>query len=373
MSRIRDVWSVNLEAEMRTIRDLVDSYPYIAMDTEFPGVVARPIGSFKTSSDYHYQTMRCNVDLLRIIQVGITLADEEGSFPQDAATWQFNFRFSLATDMYAPESIELLQKSGFDFARHEEYGIDPNDFAELMITSGLVLNPDVKWLSFHSGYDFGYYVKLLTAQSLPPAEDVFFDELNMWFPHVYDIKFMMRACKSLKGGLQDIADDLGVLRIGTSHQAGSDSLLTASVFFKMRELFFEDQIDDDEYSGKLYGLGQTFTSPNGMVDPGRNGATIAEREDRAVPLANAAANVAAAAAAAGIGMRDGRSGTPAPGSAGLGGGGGGQHVMGMGMGMGSLPTPALGGAMPTPLPAGTTYGPMSANAQYIRTSIVGGR
>ena len=68
---------------------------YVLQDTEFPGVVARPIGSFKTSSDYHYQTMRCNVDLLKIIQVGITLADEDGNYPQDVSTWQFNFHFSV--------------------------------------------------------------------------------------------------------------------------------------------------------------------------------------------------------------------------------------------------------------------------------------
>ena len=52
-------------------------------------------------------------------------------------------------DMYSPESIELLQKSGIDFQRHEEIGILPNDFAELMITSGMVLAPETKWISFH--------------------------------------------------------------------------------------------------------------------------------------------------------------------------------------------------------------------------------
>ena len=110
--------------------------------------------------------MRCNVDLLKIIQVGLTLADEEGNYPQDVTTWQFNFLFSVkyvkplgrlqrfwrrwsSDDMYAPESIELLQKSGIDFQRHEEIGILPNDFAELMITSGLVLAPETKWISFH--------------------------------------------------------------------------------------------------------------------------------------------------------------------------------------------------------------------------------
>jgi hypothetical protein len=52
-------------------------------------------------------------------------------------------------DMFAPESVELLQKSGIDFLRHEEIGIIPNDFAELMITSGLVLTDETRWISFH--------------------------------------------------------------------------------------------------------------------------------------------------------------------------------------------------------------------------------
>jgi CCR4-NOT transcription complex subunit 7/8 len=56
--------------------------------------------------------------------------------------------------MYSPESIELLQKSGLDFARHEEQGINPDEFAELLITSGMVLNEDIKWIGFH-----GYVVR----------------------------------------------------------------------------------------------------------------------------------------------------------------------------------------------------------------------
>lgn len=65
-----------------------------SQDTEFPGIVARPIGSFKTGSDYHYQTMRCNVDMLKIIQLGVTLCDEDGHSPE-GMTWQFNFQFNL--------------------------------------------------------------------------------------------------------------------------------------------------------------------------------------------------------------------------------------------------------------------------------------
>ncbi|KAI0301166.1 CAF1-domain-containing protein [Multifurca ochricompacta] len=272
MTPIREVWAPNLDLEMRNIRDLIDKYPYVALDTEFPGVVARPIGTFKTSSDYHYQTMRCNVDLLKIIQIGLTLSDDDGDYPQEVSTWQFNFHFSINEDMFAPESVELLQKD-WD---------TPNDFAELMITSGLVLTDETRWISFHSGYDFGYFIKLLTALSLPTTEEDFFEKLHKWFPVSYDMKTMMRAVKGLKGGLQDVADDLGVMRIGPSHQAGSDSLLTASTFFKMRELYFREHVDYAEFNGKLYGLGETFSQTNGPPDPGRGGATPAEREDRRV-------------------------------------------------------------------------------------------
>jgi CCR4-NOT transcription complex subunit 7/8 len=133
-------------------------------------VVARPIGTFRTSSDYHYQTLRCNVDLLKIIQLGVTFADENGNLPDNACTWQFNFRFNLrylstklhqasnvlfcllylfSDDMYAQDSIDLLTKSGIDFQKHKDYGIDVEHFGELLISSGFVLLDDVKWISFH--------------------------------------------------------------------------------------------------------------------------------------------------------------------------------------------------------------------------------
>ncbi|KAK9763306.1 CCR4-NOT core DEDD RNase subunit [Basidiobolus ranarum] len=270
---IKEVWAENLGQEMSYLRDLVEKYPYLAMDTEFPGVVARPIGTFKSSADYHFQTLRCNVDLLKLIQLGITLADERGNLPPGACTWQFNFKFNLSDDMYAQDSIDLLTKSGIDFKKHEEFGIDVHHFGELLISSGFVLFKDVKWISFHSGYDFGYLLKVLTCCPLPADEKEFFELLRIYFPCIYDIKYLMKSCKNLKGGLQDIADELQVPRIGPQHQAGSDSLLTCSTFFKMRQIFFDDHIDDEKFLGHLYGLGSgnnssaNSTTPNPMPTP----------------------------------------------------------------------------------------------------------
>lgn len=52
--------------------------------------------------------------------------------------------------MYAPDSIELLEHSGIDFNELSLRGIDVAYFGELLITSGLVLFKDIKWISFHS-------------------------------------------------------------------------------------------------------------------------------------------------------------------------------------------------------------------------------
>jgi len=264
---IVDVWAKNLHEEIAKIQEIVDDYPYVAMDTEFPGVVARPIGCFKNSHDYHYQTLKCNVDLLKIIQLGITFCDNEGYVYPGACTWQFNFKFNLSEDMYAQDSIDLLAKSGIDFKEHDAKGIDVQEFGELLMTSGIVLNEDVRWISFHSGYDYGYLLKILTCEPLPKEEADFFEVLKTYFPCVYDVKYLMKSCETLKGGLQKVAEALELERIGPQHQAGSDSLLTAATFFKMKELFFEDNIDDDKFMGVLYGLGQNLKPEKKAIKP----------------------------------------------------------------------------------------------------------
>ena len=257
------------------------------------------MGAFTTKADYHYQTLRCNVDLLSIIQVGITVFSPEGelppaypndtntatnlnSFPTAASsiptpcTWQFNFQFSTQEDMYNSESIDFLANAGLNLDEHARNGIDPHDFGVVLITSGLVMEPDVRWISFHSGYDFGYLVKIMWAQSLPEDEAQYRELLRKFFPSIYDIKYMVKhaqrtqsindgplspsvagilAGMAAKSGLQDWANDLDIKRIGNAHQAGSDSLLTGKVFWAIRDRVFGGQpIDDEKYLGQVWGL-----------------------------------------------------------------------------------------------------------------------
>ncbi|PQM36080.1 putative CCR4-associated factor 1 homolog 9 [Prunus yedoensis var. nudiflora] len=233
----RSVWSDNLDSEFELIRSVIDDYPLISMDTEFPGVVVRPDPNDPTLShrepDAHYLMLKANVDRLNLIQVGLTLSDDNGNLPnlgtENMYIWEFNFRdFNVARDPHAHDSVELLRRQGIDFDRNRDFGVDSVRFAELMMSSGLVCNNDVNWVTFHSAYDFGYLVKHLT-----------------------------KFCAGLYGGLDRICQTLNVSRvIGKTHQAGSDSLLTLHAFQRIRKDYFSKDGKDfiEKFAGVLYGL-----------------------------------------------------------------------------------------------------------------------
>lgn len=49
-----------------------------------------------------------------------------------------------------------------------------------------------------SGYDFGYLIKILSNSKLPEEEVDFFEILRLFFPIIYDVKYLMKSCKNLK-------------------------------------------------------------------------------------------------------------------------------------------------------------------------------
>jgi len=259
-------------------------------------VIARPMGAFNGKNDYHYQCVRCNVDLLKVIQLGLSLFSEDGETPPVSLqgeetngrrngtramepiphTWQFNFKFNLEDDMYSEVSIESLKQAGVNFAVHDRDGIDPFEFGALLIGSGLVCDEDVKWISFHGGYDFAYVTKLLRRLPLPDNGTEFEDDMKKFFPAIYDVKYLMKYsinAHSLgnltpldpqttevlmkfheKSGLESLAENFKVKRQGAAHTAGSDSLLTGKLFFRIRDRIFNGEIHDD-HIGNVWGLG----------------------------------------------------------------------------------------------------------------------
>ncbi|GLJ13350.1 hypothetical protein SUGI_0210530, partial [Cryptomeria japonica] len=246
---IREVWADNLEEEIKLISEIVDDYPYLAMDTEFPGVVSKPVGNFKSDTEYNYASLRDNVNLLKLIQLGLAFSDKNGNLPKCGTNqqyvWQFNFReFNSDNDMHNPVSIELLKQSGIDFRRNEQLGIDSRVFGELFMSSGVVLNENVQWITFQGGCDFGYLMKLLTNQDLPKDQAEFFKLFKTYFPTAYDIKCLIELCtRDLHGGLSKLAGLVQVERVGPSHQAGSDSLLTSRIFWKLQQGFINGSIE----------------------------------------------------------------------------------------------------------------------------------
>ena len=53
------------------------------------------MGSFKSSRDYHYKALKMNVDMLKMIQLGLTFTNAKGDLPRwngELCVWQFNFK-----------------------------------------------------------------------------------------------------------------------------------------------------------------------------------------------------------------------------------------------------------------------------------------
>ena len=251
---IIEVYEENFIEQIKLLSSLLDEYNYIGMDTEFPGTVFH---LENMTEDFYYKSLKINVDKLKLIQLGITLTNEKGEYPKNYPyhTWQFNFEFDKDTELYKDDSINLLKKCGIDFNKLKKKGIKHNIFAQYFMVSNLVLNPDVHWVSFQGSYDFGYLLKLLINSDLPETEDAFTDLLNTYFINYFDIRVIVKDNDNLKKGLNRLAEVLDVKREGQEHQAGSDSVVTIDVFFKLKKKGLISETKIQEVKNILYGVG----------------------------------------------------------------------------------------------------------------------
>ena len=178
------------------------------------------------------------MDDLKIIQLGLTFCKEDGELPPGISTWQFNFPFCLGylfsptfrSDRSKADSITLLRNAGLNFELYKTDGIDTNLFGEHMFTAGgctgvtnegLALNEDLKWISFHGVYDFAHILKLVTSEPLPNDEKEFQQQLQLYFPHHYDVKQMIAGLYTSTTGLSKTAELLGVLLWPAHRSRGS--------------------------------------------------------------------------------------------------------------------------------------------------------
>ncbi|KAI9727753.1 MAG: hypothetical protein M1834_007992 [Cirrosporium novae-zelandiae] len=316
--RIREVWGNNLAQEMATLRLLVEKYPYISLDVLFPGITARPMGKFVDKEEYHYQCTRCNVDMLKALKLGITLFSDDGQLPPAEGfdmpsvnamnggvaypcTWQFNFQYSPAQDM-APSDFLEEQSKHTDWEMHENNGIDPFDFGALLMSSGLVLNEDVTWLSAHAAYDFGHLVKIMLCRAMPISKDEFVNLIHICFPSFYDIKYLrtdVTATQSANGSplsqqathvlnnclpaakMEEFGECLNIKRPEGTLEASTLSVHRGSVFWSMRRVLFGGEINKELYNGKLFfgtaggaRFGQSEAIPGNQSTPNMNGVTL---------------------------------------------------------------------------------------------------
>lgn len=202
---------------------------------------------------------------MKLIQAGISLAKKNGERPKGIDTWQFNINYDLKKEKHHPESIKLLQEAGIDFDEMEKEGIDVMIFSDFLMSSGLVINPNVQWITFHGTYDFSYLLKVLINTDLPQSSKEFLKYLRHVFPNIYDIKTMINEVDELKNhSLTRLGQEMVIKRKGKCHQAGSDALLTLELFFEICKVYFFKGIPE-KYYNNIFGISQEGAFANNQI------------------------------------------------------------------------------------------------------------
>ncbi|XP_059430028.1 probable CCR4-associated factor 1 homolog 11 [Corylus avellana] len=174
-----------------------------------------------------------------------------------AYVWEFNFKdFDEHIHSHHINTIELLKDQEIYLDYNRVMGIDSLRFARLILKSGLLSNSRITWVTFHSDYDFGYFIKMLTGgEVLPLHESEFMDLIKSFFgKKAFDVKHMIKFCgDGVYAGLEleIVAKTLGLDReVG---RAGSDSLLALQTFMKLKQKYFNGR-SLSEFEHVLHGF-----------------------------------------------------------------------------------------------------------------------
>jgi CCR4-NOT transcription complex subunit 7/8 len=116
-----------------------------------------------------------------------------------------------------------LKTAGINFDELKPHGIDHDTFAEHLFTSGttpillgLVLNQELVWITYRGTFDLGYLLKLASGEVLPATESEFLNKLQVYFPHYYDIKYMLKDIPEIP--YANLSSTASILKVNLTHQ-----------------------------------------------------------------------------------------------------------------------------------------------------------
>lgn len=245
------VWGRNVDEAMVRLKECLKKYPLIAFDTEYPGIIHRTY--IDSSDDEWYSALKANVESTKVIQCGFTLFNAMGEI---GGTWEINFsNFGDPWDTRNETSIDFLRRHGLDLNKIRNEGVDMFGYGFFpKLLSAIRSQKHVQFVTFQGAYDFAYFLSTLNSGKLPETRGEFASEVVKVFGEVYDLKVMAGFCEGLGEhlGLSKLAQLLKIARVGRAHHAGSDSLMTALVFIKLKQVY-----EDSKFAkGMLYGIGK---------------------------------------------------------------------------------------------------------------------
>ncbi|CAN8295312.1 unnamed protein product [Cochlearia groenlandica] len=262
------VWRRNIDEAMVQFGLCLKRFPLIAFDTEYPGVIHRTY--IDSSEEERYSAMKANVESTKLIQCGFTLFNADGEI---GGTWEFNFsNFGDPSDTRNEVSMEFLKRHGLDLNKIRRDGVDMFGYAFFpKLLSLFHSQRHFEFVTFQGAYDIAYFLCILCKGKLPETSREFASQVEKVFGDVYDLKVMAGHCQGLGEhlGLSKLAKILNIGRVGRAHHAGSDSLMTARVFIRFKQLY----VISKSYKGILYGIGkrnpvtEQLLSPVSVVPP----------------------------------------------------------------------------------------------------------
>ncbi|KAH0474852.1 MAG: hypothetical protein KVP17_003317 [Porospora cf. gigantea B] len=238
---ITAVWRSNLDAEFKRLKCLTESNPVIAVSTDFPGMVTRPLDALE---DYNYQSLRGNLNLVNPVQ--LSLAPMQRGSNRPVGVWVFNMYFSLGEDVFNQAWVERLVPK-VRFEEHSVAGIKLGDLGDRLVTSEILSGPDSLLISYNLPHDLGFIIKAILGTPLPKTEADFITAAKSFVPRYVDLKCVTSSVMHVVP--ENLLAAAQILRLPSTNE--HVTAVTASLYARLVELLGTEP----EVNHKIHNLG----------------------------------------------------------------------------------------------------------------------